>query len=203
MRALALLTGYAFLFGMALGALYDFLLCVAALFLPGGASHPIPWERLPRRAARFRPRRSTPVGRRLFLLLRFFGDVGFFLIAAAAFAVFLYCFHDGIPRLFILVSAGGGFFLFCRYPGATVRRAFNFLLLWGRFALLYFLSVAFLPVLDLSLCIFCKILSLFRVVFLLLKNHCVIILMKFKRRKYMRREIALLQPSVIYEKIPR
>ena len=202
MRALAMLTGYAFLFGVALGALYALFACLASLFLPGETDRPIPWDKLPRRAARFRPRRIHPLGTRLLCVLRFFGDAGFFLMAGILFSVFLYCFNDGIPRFVVLLSAFAGFLLFLRYPGALARRIFSFLLLWLRFFLLFALAVTVLPVLDLLLGAGRKILSFFGIFSLLIKKRCAIIIMKSKRERYMRREVAFLRPSAIYEKIP-
>ncbi len=146
---------FAFLFGVAVGILYDLyrvLLVLFSLLTPKAA--PSMPESLPLLPQKWLLRRSGRMGIRARAVLLFLCDTLFAMLAGGLFCVFLYAENDGIFRLYLLLGAVLTFSLYLLTVGKIVFRVAGFLSLYLHIFLLYLAYALTLPVrLLLLLCI--------------------------------------------------
>lgn len=113
---------YAFLFGLAAGAVYD-LFRIMRTFLGIGLAAEKKYTEcdLPL-IGRQRKKEGVRQGK-LAKTLLFAADLGYMLIFAASVTVFYYSFSDGIVRWYTLLGVGTGFYTYMKTVGAVTKKA--------------------------------------------------------------------------------
>lgn len=119
MLALLRLAAFAFLYGGSLVCSVAAIRLLLHLFLPLPADFP---SRLRERLPQHREQRLPRLGRRMSAVARFLSDLFLVLGIAVSFVLFLFWGADGIPRLFILISAVGGALVTYRLLRSSFRR---------------------------------------------------------------------------------
>lgn len=121
MAALARMTFYAFLLGIALGAVYD-LFRITRVMLGvsyGGRSAEHLYSREYPLIGKLK-RKSGGLKKGLLSVFVAVGDILFSVLAALSFSVFIYYTNDGIFRFQALLALVGGFILYYKTVGALV-----------------------------------------------------------------------------------
>lgn len=203
MAALVRLFLYSFLFGLWIGLFYS-LFCLATSFIRA-SDVPLPdhcISSLPKRVKEeICERRKGKAIKGAYFFLSFLGQTVFCLFCAAAVSVFYYCFNDGIPRLFSLLTVLLGFLLFQKTAGRYLSFAAHRLTVRLRLVFLYVRAYLIKPPLSCLVWLLLRVgrfLSAIRGRLLLSYR---LILAPIKMKRYMKKELLLVKASAFLEEL--